>query len=268
MATGTVNRRSQGNNKRCSNCFASRPRRPWTSDKIAQLVSNLLIVSGTVIALSFAVNAVKDVTAEYTILTIFIVGGTLFGGGCLLALVNVSWMSRRPGVRISAIQVICNVVLFLITAYLELLFWPYPYIAYSILFAAAVPMLILVNLPSCFLREVPLASVDLEGDTVCLDEDEADDATIECAHLDTTEQTEDLDASVSIPMDVEAAAPLDVDVESTLEDMLPKKESVPEQQHAMAKQAARELLREASFSPLQVNDEDSNLQIEDDDVQV
>ena len=93
----------------------------------------------------------------------------------MLALINVSWLSRRPGVRVSAIQVICNVVLGLITSYLLLLFWPYPTVAYSILCTAGFPMFIMVNLPAFFMKQHPEFQ---EGGTVCMDQDAMDDATI------------------------------------------------------------------------------------------
>lgn len=164
---------------RCSNsycCPGYRRQRPWTGERIAQFASNLFVFTGTLTALIFAIMAVlKEEIEDYLILMIFIVGGTLFGGGCLLALVNVSWLSRRPGVRVSAIQLICNVVLVLITSYLELLFWPYPTVAYVLLFTAGFPMLIMINLPSCFVKRHPDF---MEGGTVCLDQDAMDDATI------------------------------------------------------------------------------------------
>ena len=151
-------------------------RRRWTAERIAHCGSNGVILLGCLTALAFAIYAVKDVTQEYTMLTMFIVGGTVFGGGCLMALINVSWLSRKPGVRVSAIQIICNVVLVLICSYLELLFWPFPVIAYSILFGAGIPMFFLINLPACFPKKYPDHAV--EGDTVCLDQDALDDATI------------------------------------------------------------------------------------------
>lgn len=164
---------------RCANscCPGYRRQRPWTGEQIAQLASNFFVLCGTITALIFAIGAVHEEGIEdYAVLTIFVCGGTIFGGGCLLALINVSWLSRRPGVRFSAIQVICNVVLILITSYLELLFWPYPSVAYAILFTAGFPMLIMINLPSCFMKKYP--DFHEEGGTVCLDEDAMDDATI------------------------------------------------------------------------------------------
>jgi hypothetical protein len=151
--------------------------RPWTAERIAHLCSNVIIFVGISIALVFAIVAANQAPTGDITLTVFIVGGTLFGGACLLALVNVAWMSRRPGVHVSTIQLICNVVLFLITSYLELLFWPYPNIAFSILFGAGLPMFIMVNLPSCFVKKTRDQLMD--GDTVCLEEDVIDDdATI------------------------------------------------------------------------------------------
>ncbi|CAB9528276.1 expressed unknown protein [Seminavis robusta] len=150
----------------------------WTAERIAHICSNVFILGGTLTALVFAIYAASEVTNEHLVLTVFIVGGTVFGGACLLGLVNVSWMARRPGVRISAIQVICNVVLFLITSYLELLFWPYPGIAYSILFLAGLPMLIMINLPTCFVKKTPEQMIFQDGDTICLDQDAMDDATL------------------------------------------------------------------------------------------
>ena len=61
-------------------------RRRWTAERIAHCGSNGVILLGCLTALAFAIYAVKDVTQEYTMLTMFIVGGTVFGGGCLMAL--------------------------------------------------------------------------------------------------------------------------------------------------------------------------------------
>lgn len=163
--------------RRCCCCPGYQRQRPWTADRMAHLCSNVFISVGILTALVFAIIAASQVPAEDLSLTVFIVGGTVFGGACLLALVNVAWMSRRPGVRVSSIQMICNVVLFLITSYLELLFWPYPDIAYAILFGAGLPMFLMINLPSCFVKKTREQLMD--GDTVCLEEDYAmDDATI------------------------------------------------------------------------------------------
>lgn len=166
---GLPPRRRQPNH----NCITAFFQRQWTPERIAHCCSNFFIFLGCLTALAFAIYAVKDVTSEYTLLTVFIIGGTFFGGACLLALVNVSWLSRRPGVRVSAIQGICNLVLGLITAYLEILFWPFPAVAYSILFGAALPMLVFINLPSFFPKAHYLESghLFLDGETVCLEED-------------------------------------------------------------------------------------------------
>jgi len=180
--------------------------RKWTSEKVARTVSNGLIFLGCLVALIFTVYSVKDVADEYLMLTIFIIAGTLFGGGCLMALVNVSWMSRRPGIRVSPIQMICNVVLVLITAYLELLFWSYPKIAYTLLFVAGIPMVIMINLPSCFVLPYSNAGDDGE-DTVCLDQDALDDATV--AGEEELQKTGNADAEcVVVDMDPDVAMDL------------------------------------------------------------
>ena len=156
------------------NCITAFFQRPWTPERIAHCCSNVFIFLGCLTALFFAIYAVKDVTSEYTFLTVFIIGGTFFGGGCLLALVNVSWLSRKAGARFSAIQGICNLVLGLITAYLEILFWPFPAVAYSILFGAALPMLVFINLPSFFPKAHYLerGNLFLDGETVCLEDED------------------------------------------------------------------------------------------------
>lgn len=181
-------------------CPGYRRQRPWTAERAAILASNVFVLFGTLTALIFAVVTVLQQRMEdYIILTVFIVGGTLFGGGCLVALINVSWLSRRPGVRMSAIQVICNVVLCLITSYLLLLFWPYPTVAYSILFSAGVPMFVMINLPSCFMKQHPDFQ---EGGTVCLDEDDVDDATIP-EDLEVPKKHDDTQRTGSTVLDLE-----------------------------------------------------------------
>lgn len=129
-------------------------RRKWDAEKIVRSISNVIIIGGTITCLGVAVAAVSEVDSESTVIFLLLVPA-FFGGGCLLTLVNVSWMSRRPGKRCSVVQLICNMVLALMTTYVELLFWPYhKQLAVAILCGATVPMFVFINMPSIFVQVV------------------------------------------------------------------------------------------------------------------
>lgn len=108
--------------------------------------------------LAVAVKAIAQLESVGTVVFFLLIPAVL-GGSCLLALVNASWSSRQPGRRCSAVQVACNLILALITMYVEFLFWPYRrHLAFAILCAAALPMFVFINLPSVFMRDRTISS--------------------------------------------------------------------------------------------------------------
>lgn len=137
----------------------------------------MIIVAGVVTCLGLAVAAVGDVDSESTVVFLLLVP-TFFGGGCLLTLVNISWMSRRPGKRCSLVQLACNLVLILMTLYVEMLFWSYRRkIALAILCGAALPMWIFINMPSVFMLDEFYGEID----TVVMEDDEHSLFDVECS---------------------------------------------------------------------------------------
>ena len=137
-----------------------RRRQQWCqqAETVIRTLSNILIVGGAVTCLAVAVKAIAQLESVGTVVFFLLIPAVL-GGSCLLALVNASWSSRQPGRRCSAVQVACNLILALITMYVEFLFWPYRrHLAFAILCAAALPMFVFINLPSVFMRDRTISS--------------------------------------------------------------------------------------------------------------
>jgi hypothetical protein len=156
----------------------------WNAEGLARCLTNFTIVAGVVTCLSLAVAAVGRVDSESTVVFLLLVP-TFFGGACLLTLVNVSWMSRRPGKRCSFVQVVCNLVLLLMTLYVELLFWRYRRaLALAILCAAAIPMVIFINMPSLFM----IPEFPGEADTVAMEDDDHSLFNLELSDVEGQQQ--------------------------------------------------------------------------------
>ncbi|CAB9528277.1 expressed unknown protein [Seminavis robusta] len=156
----------------------STTRRQFDKEHFARTFSNMIILGGTVVCLGLAIAAISHVDSETTMVFLLLVPA-FFSGGCLLTLVNVSWMSRRPGKRCSLVQMVCNLVLGLMTVYVELLFWPVrPDLALAILCGAALPMFVFINMPSAFMTNqedyivMTGAAVDGDAKTVIMEDDE------------------------------------------------------------------------------------------------
>ena len=62
------------------------------------------------------------------------------------------------------------------------------------------PMMVMVNLPSCFRKQIPFTG---EGETVCLEQDACDDMSV-VERLDETQQSEE-----TTQRDLEAVTPVE-----------------------------------------------------------
>ncbi|CAB9526594.1 expressed unknown protein [Seminavis robusta] len=169
-------RRHREELRRKQGCYYNSCERPGACANIFQWLGNVYVITIVIVGVSISWSTVKEQTYDGSdaVGTILQFMGLFVGGILLGFLVNAPWWFRKVGARFSIAQLVCNVIVVVSFFLMILLFDSSDYglsgYEYGIFFGLFFPLLIIVNLPSVFVKREDGS----DGNTIS-DRDSSDD---------------------------------------------------------------------------------------------
>ena len=137
-------------------CYYNTCKRPGALAKIFQWLGSVYVITIVIVCASLRWNTIKEHTVDGSDAggTILKVVGLFVGGILLGFLVNVPWWFRRVGARFSIAQLVCNIIVIAAFFILQSVFDGNNIVEAdsAILLGLFFPLLIIVNLPSVFVK--------------------------------------------------------------------------------------------------------------------
>lgn len=132
-------------------CYYNTCKRPGALANLSQWLGNVYGITIVIVSISIGLDTIKEQTIDESGDPGTLKFVALFGGGILLAgfLANAPWWCRRVGARFSIAQLVCNIIVIAAFFVLQSVFDGAKLVIFLGLF---LPLLIIVNLPSVFVK--------------------------------------------------------------------------------------------------------------------
>jgi hypothetical protein len=148
-------RRHREELRRKQGCYYNSCERPGAFANFFQWLGNIYVITIVIVGVSISWNTLKQHTHDSNSVTTILKFMALFVGGLLVGfLVNAPWWFRQVGARFSVAQLLCNVVVSVSFFLVAKVFDNAELSAHrkDLFFGLFFPLLIIVNLPSVFVK--------------------------------------------------------------------------------------------------------------------